>query len=943
MTQAVPEAMPVTRPPLLLATKVVPPRLPAGLIERPRFNAYHQRLETQRVAIIRAPAGFGKTSLALSWLDALRAHGARVAWLSLDADDDEPAHYFHHLAHALQRACGTVGASAIGLTAEATFVPANSLAAALINELAEVDDELYLFIDDYHLIGDATIHEAMSRFVLNVPSNVHVVICTRVDPPLPLAKLRAGNELCEIDASALRFNFDETRRFVERACPGKLRSGELKSLHATTEGWAAALRLSASALAREEHPHGWMTGAPGSVPTGASKPVSDYLEDILAHLPPAMHAFMLRTAILERLSAPLCEALTGVTRSQDMLESIVARQLLLEPLDQEGRWFRYHRLMAEYLQRRLQDRHRDELAHLHDRAWHWYAREEQWTDAVRHAIAAGATGEAIRLMERCAQSLLKRGDLLTLVGWQRQFPSDLMRAQVSVTLATAWGTALSMRFDEAAQMLDSIERDAQAREIDANRDANPSANADANPDANPDASPDAEAIRWSCLAIRSALAALQDNPGLALELARRFLNGPSTDVWTRNAVSNVARFCHWKSGDLEALYATPWIPDSLEEDQRSVFSSVYRLCLLGHAELQQLHVPIAARRFDEAMQLAERHAGPHSVSAALCAPMIAQIHYEHGRLDEAEALLVELMPVIERAVLLDSVLIAYRILVRIAQVRQNYAGAHLLLDQAQALGQARGWSRLLAAALVERTRLYLAENRITEATVCVAELGQLARPAKSSASPVSPEIENFRDLAVALLALKRQQLSEAADASHAALARCERLHGTWLAARLRTVLAMTWLAAGKQERALGAFEQVAQLCAPAGLYQSILDHGVEIGPLLKLARERFRDTPRTRETAAWLERLLDGWRAIYEPGSQLQREGEGEREPLSARERKIVELIAQGQSNKEIARTLGVTPETVKSHLKNIFVKLAVDKRAQAVSRAQALGLIGRH
>ncbi|WP_245644000.1 LuxR C-terminal-related transcriptional regulator [Paraburkholderia oxyphila] len=937
MTQAMPEAMPVTRPPLLLATKVVPPRLPAGLIERPRFNAYHARLETQRLAIIRAPAGFGKTSLALTWLDALRMHGARVAWLSLDADDDEPARYFHHLAHALQRACGMVGASAIGLTAEATFVPANSLAAALINELAEVDDELYLFIDDYHLIGDPAIHEAMSRFVLNVPSNVHVVICTRVAPPLPLAKLRAGNELCEIDASALRFNFDETRRFVEHAFPGKLRSGELKSLHATTEGWAAALRLSASALAREEHPHGWMTGSPGSVPTGASKPVSDYLEDILVHLPPAMHAFMLRTAILERLSAPLCEALTGVARSQDMLESIVARQLLLEPLDQEGRWFRYHRLMAEYLQRRLQDRHRDELAGLHDRAWHWYAREEQWTDAVRHAIAAGATGEAIRLMERCAQSLLKRGDLLTLVGWQRQFPADLMRAQVTVTLATAWGTALSMRFDEAAHLIDSIERDAQTRTISVKPDANP----DANPVTNANASPDAEAILWSCLAIRSALAALRDNPGPALELAQRFLNGPSTDVWTRNAVSNVVRFCHWKMGHLEALYATPWIPDSLEEDQRSVLSTVYRLCLLGHAELQQLHVPIAARRFEEAMQLAERHAGPHSVSAALCAPMVAQIHYEHGRLDEAEALLVELMPVIERAVLLDSVLIAYRILVRIAQARQNYAGAHLLLDQAQALGQARGWTRLLAAALVERTRLYLAEDRITEAAVCVAELRQLARPAESSASPVSPEIENYRDLAVALLALKRQQLSEAADASHAALARCERLHGTWLAARLRTVLAMTWLAAGEHERALEAFQQVAQLCAPAGLYQSILDHGAEIGPLLKLARERFSGTPRTREIAAWLERLVDGWRAIYEPDSPLPREGE--REPLSARERKIVELIAQGQSNKEIARTLGVTPETVKSHLKNIFVKLAVDKRAQAVSRAQALGLIGRH
>ncbi|MGF6900332.1 LuxR C-terminal-related transcriptional regulator [Paraburkholderia sp. GAS348] len=898
------------RPPLFLATKVFPPRLPAGLIDRPRLASLAAQTEMKRLTVIKAPAGFGKTSLALTWLSVLGTSSARVAWLSLDADDDEPARYFNHLAHALRQACGNVGASVIGLTAEASFVPANSLASTLINELVDVDDEVYVFIDDYHLISEAPIHEAMSLFIANVPSQVHVVLCTRTDPPLPVARLRARNELLEIDASTLRFNFDETRRFVEHECPGKLRTTEVKSLFATTEGWAAALRISASVLARNDRPRGWQAGAP----TGASRPLADYLEDILRSLPAEMFEFMLRTAILDRLSAPLCAALTGLKASQTMLDAIVARQLLLEPLDLEGHCFRYHPLMAEYLRRRLEACYHEEITELHRRAWQWYAAERQWTDAVRHAIAAGATDDAIRLMEHCAMSLLKAGDLLTLVGWQRQFPSDLMRAQITVTLATAWGTVLAMRFDDAASMLDSIERDAAGKGIDADR------------------------VRWECVAIRSALAALQDDPQRALSLAQRYLDRPSRDSWTTNAVSNVARFAHWKAGNLEALHATPWIPDSIEEDQRSVFSTVYRLCLLGHVEMQQLRFPLAERRFSEAMELAEHHSGPQSIAVALCAPMIAQLRYEEGRLDEAEAQLVELMPVIELAVLLDSVLISYRILIRIAVARANFAHAHALLDSAQALGQARRWNRLIAAALAERTRLNLAEGRLAEAGACVAQLRQLAASNAGSSTPVSPEIENYRDLGAACLAMRRQQTGEAVEILSGALERLERLHGTYLALRLRTLLALAWLNAGERDRALEIFREVARMGAPAGICQSIVDHGPEIGPLLKLARDSARTTATAPEIVTWLDRLLDNWRRQHEPNSQPQREGERDR--LSSRERGIVELIAQGQSNKEIARTLGITPETVKSHVKSIFTKLEVDKRAQAVSRAQTLGLV---
>jgi LuxR family maltose regulon positive regulatory protein len=900
------------RPSLLLATKLLAPRLPAGLIDRPRLIELAAQVENKRLTVIKAPAGFGKTSLALAWLNRLRASGAHVAWLSLDTDDDEPARFLHHLAQALRNACGNVGASAIGLTAEASLVPAQSIVATLINELVEVDDEVYLFLDDYHLISLPVIHRVVAFFIEHMPSHVHLIICTRVDTTLPLARLRASNELLEIDASALRFNLEETRCFIERECPGGLGASTIKSLFASTEGWAAALRISASVLIREEARPGLQSGTP----SGASRPFAAYLEDMLKHLPAEMVEFMLRTAILDRLSAPLCEAVTGVANSQSMLEAITARQLLLEPMDVEGHWFRYHHLMRDYLCQRLETQYRDEVPDVHRRACQWYALQEQWTDAVRHSIAAGATDDAIALMRRCAMALVTRGDLLTLLGWQRQFPAHLMRDQLQVRLAIAWGMALALRFDDALAMLDALERDAATS-----------------------TGVETERMRWEGQAIRAVLAALQDDPQRGLAMAQACLERPSEDIWTTNVVSNVVRFGHWKAGDLEALYATPWVPYSIEDDQRNVFSSVYRLCLLGHAEMQQMHFVLAERYFMESMHLAERYSGPQSISAALCAPMIAQLRYEQGRLDEAEALLVDLMPIVDLAVMLDSVLIAYRVLVRIAVARSNAVQAYALLDQAQTLGHRRGWHRLIAAALVERTRLHISQGRMTEASACVSQLDGLAARNTQSSPPVSAEIDNYRALATGCVAAARNRTHEAVEHLSAAWRSAESRHGDYLALRLRTTLALAWMGASKTHEAIEVFGEVVKAAAPAGICQSILDQGAEIGPLLQATRDDTRGTPQTKDVVNYIDRLLDGWRALYQSDNLSQRDAE--RESLSAREREIVGLIAQGQSNKEIARSLGIAPETVKSHVKSIFVKLSVDKRAHAVSRAQALGLLG--
>ena len=590
----------------LVITKLLAPRAGRGLIERPRLFELVGDSRAPRLTVITAPAGFGKTTLAAAWLERLRTAGHRCAWLTLDAADDEPARFLNYLTQALNRAADAAASSMVGMSAETSLVAPQVIVSALINELAEIDDETFLVLDDYHLLGDPVIHDAVSFLITHAPANFHLVLTTRVQPPLPLARLRAHGELLEIDATALRFDADETRQFLELACEGRLGQKAIARLHATTEGWAAALRIAASSIQRG-------SGETGTMLSGTSRPIAAYIEDMLASLPEEAVAFMTRAAVLDTLTADLCRAVTGVPASAEMLESLVGRQVLLEPLDGERQWYRFHHLLLDYLRLRLQERHAAEVTQLHRRAFAWYAEHELWTDAARHAIAAGDTDHAIAWIERCGMNLVKRGDLLTLLGWQRQFPAELMRGQIKVRLAIAWGMALAMRFDSALSMLEQAEQDARADK----------------------AAEELADVLWECQAVRAVVAALSDDSAAALSLAEACIERPSADPWNTNVLSNVLRFARWKAGDLDGLYATPWIPYSLEEDRRNVFSSVYRHGLLGLAELDQARFDLAERHAQDAMRLAEQHVGAQSSAAALCAPLLAELRYEQGRLDEA--------------------------------------------------------------------------------------------------------------------------------------------------------------------------------------------------------------------------------------------------------------------------------------------------------------------
>jgi LuxR family maltose regulon positive regulatory protein len=899
-------------PAQFLATKTTRPRRPPGLIDRLRLLEELNQGQTRRLIIIKGAAGFGKTSLAITWAERLQAQGHGVAWLSLDAEDDEPTQFLFYVAHVLRAVCDGVGKPALDLIEEIMLVRPLTIVRSLINSLAELEDDVFLFLDDYHVLTHPGIHEGIAYLLRHAPSNLHLVLTTRTEPELPLGRWRAQNQLLEIDGAALRFDLEETRHFLEQELPAKLGQDETRELHAKTEGWPAMLRIVATASVQS----GQALSQYVDNLSGKIRPIRSYITEMLDGLPAPLLGFLLRAAILDRLCAPLCQAVTGLAGSQELLEDIATRRLLLIPLDQDGTWFRCHPLLRGFLLQRLEAELGAEIPELHRRAYAWYAGAELWTDAIQHAIAAGDTAQTIGWVEKCAMALIKRGELLTLLTWARLMPPAVMKRQVKVRLAIAWGLALAMRFDEALDLATEIERELKGGEARV-----------------------VEFLGCECLTIRAVALALRDDTAAALQLAEESLRRNSSGRWTSNVAANVALLGYWKLGDLARYHGVPWIASSGEDGSRNVVATVYRLCLQGLVEYEQLRTSSAARHYHKALQVAQDHAGAKSVAAAMPASLLAQLHYDQGQLDEAEELVINRLGAIDAACMLECVLRAYLVLVRVAMNRGHTERAHALLDQAESLGKARHWGRLVASIMLERVRINLGEGRAVQAEVTVAQLDRLALDYPAPVRCAWSEIQDHAAMArVELLSAKkrypqgiavlRQLLQEARTAE------CDDQ-----ALHLTIRLAAEFCRAQELDEAAALLCDAIPVAAASGIIQPFLDAAPGIIPLLPRVQDELQRRGAAADAVSFIASLLSNHQGTEMPPQALASAAESA-ERLSPRELGVLTLLVKGQSNKDIARGLSIAPETVKSHLKNIFAKLGVACRAQAVSRALSLGLV---
>ncbi|MFI5099520.1 MAG: AAA family ATPase, partial [Actinomycetes bacterium] len=572
----------------LLATKLHVPRLRRGLVARPRLSEHLSRGTESALTLVSAPAGFGKTTLLTEWLAAVAADGWSVAWLSLDQRDNDPPLFWTYLVTALKTAEPEVGAGALALL-QPPLAPIDAVLATLLNDLQAVSNDVVLVLDDYHLIDAREVHEGMAFLLEHLPPHVHLVLAGRTDPTLPLPRLRARGELVEIRAADLRFTPEEAAAYLNEGMGLALTAQDVAALEERTEGWIAALQLAALSMQGRDDIAAFIAGFAGD-----DRYIVDYLaEEVLQRQPERVQQFLLQTSILERLSGPLCDAVTGQSGGKATLTALERGNLFLVPLDDRREWYRYHHLFADVLQAHLLDEQPDVVPGLHRRASEWYTENDEPSEAVRHALDAQDFERAADLVELAIPAMRRTRQESAVLGWLRALPDEVVRARPVLSAGLA-GAMLAVGETEGVE--DRL-RDAE-RWLDTTTGVG---GGPKTPPAEMTVVDDEEARRLPAIIelYRAALALTRGDGTGTVRHARRALDlAPDEDHLCRASAAGLSGLAYWASGDLEAAHQS--YTDCVTGLHRAGHTADTLGCAIALADIR-----IAQGRLGEAMRTYE--------------------------------------------------------------------------------------------------------------------------------------------------------------------------------------------------------------------------------------------------------------------------------------------------------------------------------------------------
>lgn len=894
--------------PRILTTKLFAPRARAQRVARPRLT---QRLTEglhHTMTLISAPAGWGKTTLLSEWRETPEAQTVAMAWVSLDKGDNDFARFVTYLIAALQTIQPDMGTHAHALLS-APPIASEAILISLINDLAAYDGELALLLDDAHVIESQTIHEALEFLLDYLPPHVHLIMASRTEPPLALARLRARNQLTEIHAADLRFTLDEATDFLQRVMKLNLSATELATLIDSTEGWAAGLQLAALSL---QNPTDG-SRPPGAM-SGSNRYILDYLvEEVLQRQTEDVQTFLLQTSILDRLSGPLCDAVMGFDRvqssSQAMLELLDRLNLFIVPLDTARQWYRYHHLFAELLRDRLAHWQPDRAPQLHQRASAWFADHALPREAIQHALAAGDHDRAAELIEPVARELLGRNEADRLYQWLTALPQSLILAHIGLTLKLAWAQVLTGHLNDASDTLDALE----SRLADG-----------------------AQAARGELCAIRATLAIRRGQwPEACQLLCTAWDLVPADLVMLRGVVAANRGIAALFQGDL--VTATPWFAQAIDlslacHNPRTALTSFNNLGAI-QALRGQLHA--AADTYRRAIAYADQHIQSDDLRQRAMTAMLhiglAETLYEWNELDVAEAE-VRLGWCASNDQVCDeqAQLAGYLMLARLQQARGRLDGAITVLNEGEAFGQrcVSQWA-ILCDVKTLRAR-YQLQSGDEAATVRWAHAANVTLDAPPD--QLAARANAYLVRARLLLAQHDPQAIELLTRLIAALDVSQQ-RGVQLEAQV--VLAQAQHQCGQPAAALMTLQHALELAASERYTRVFLDD-VHLRPVLFELRAQLRARPDSL-VVNQLDRIL----ATIAVAPHAASASSGELvEPLNERELDVLRLIADGHSNHDIAQELIVAVSTVKWHINNLYAKLNVHSRTLAIARARELGLL---
>jgi LuxR family maltose regulon positive regulatory protein len=905
----------------VLVTKLFVPTPRATLVPRAQLI---QRLNEglhRKLTLISAPAGFGKTTLLSEWANALERP---VAWLSLDEGDNDPARFLTYLVAGLQTIAPTVGQDSLAAMQSAQPPAPESALVGLLNEVSALPDALVLVLDDYHAIDALAVDSALAFLLEHLPPQLHLVIATRQDPALPIARLRARGQLTELRAADLRFTAAEAAEYLNAVMGLRLSAAQIASLESRTEGWIAGLQLAALSMQGHEDAAGFIRGFAGD-----HRYIADYLVgEVLARQPEDVRSFLLQTAVLSRMNGPLCDALTGQESGSARLEALERGNFFVVPLDDKRHWYRYHHLFSEVLHTYLTEEQPDLVPILHRRASEWHERHGSPGDAIGHALAAEDFEHAADLVERTAPAMRRTRQETTLLAWLEALPDRIFQYRPVLSGTYAAALLAGGRLDDVEPRLRNAERWLPA--------TSPGDLPPAEPPPGGMVVVDEDEFRRlpAALAVwRAGLALVQGNVSDTEKYARRALDlVPEDDRLQRGAAAALLGLAAWGKGDLDTAYRM--YAEGTESLRRAGHISDVLGCSIALADIRitQGRLRDAMAIYESALRLGSEERGPVLRGTADMYVGMSELHREQGDLDAAARSLGKSQDLGASVGLPQH---PYRWRVAMAHLRRaegDLKDAVELLDEADRVYNNDFLPKVRPVAAM-RTRVWLAQSRLSEASAWAQERGLSAEDELSY-------LREFEHITLARVLLAQYK----GDRTHPsilrdALALLERLlraaeqgRRTGHVIEILVLQALAHQAQGDIAAALVPLERAVGLAEPERYARIFLDEGPPMATLLQaLARQGTAPN--------YVRQLLTGLRDGHDrttPATQVLIE------PLSDRELEVIRLLATELDGPDIARRLVVSLNTMRTHTKNIYSKLGVNNRREAVRRAQELELLSR-
>jgi LuxR family maltose regulon positive regulatory protein len=907
-----------------LSTKFFMPAAPHTLIARPRLFSLLDGGRGRRLTLVSAPAGFGKTTLLSAWMRAQPPGNPLVAWVSLDEADNDPARFWSYVLTALdQGRPGTYSKLAAYVRGEAQ-PSLQYVTAACLNRLAEYDLPLILLLDDYHLIMEPVVHTSLTTLIEHLPFHVRVILSTRADPPLPLIRLRGRGQLLEVRADQLRATPQEARAFLGEVMHIDLPEQELAALDERTEGWLVGLQLVGLSL----------QGRPTSLDlfeeaSGQQSYILDYLtEEVLRRQSLAIQHFLLYTSILERLTAPLCDAVTGQTGSQQMLETLQRANLFLVPLDSQRRWYRYHALFSEALRTRLEQAEGTSVRELHLRACQWFAGQGDTITAVQHAMSAHDWERAADLLEPLAKVRFWGKEQPVTRRFLENLPTEMLRSRPLLALLYALILDPDTSFTVADAWMQVAEEGLNALLTE---------QATATIKGMPSTLSERENLLGEMLIIRAAMRATRGDALAAYAYIRQArFHLVEMDIEKQALLAFNESMIHMVLG--EAVPATARIRAALIiweslGNNASTAIIIQSLNLAAYYLNCRGLLQEAWGALEQAVQLGSRPGGfPYSNMASVYAYQ-ANLLREWNRLDEAlvrARMAVQLTSSTAGSMAFTAVAFLFKVLLARGEIEE----ASTVLQQAEHLMDHLQNPYIDALyVLVDRVRFWLARGEVSRAF-------QWAEQLEREDSLPSTLAQERVDVALAHVKLVQSKPGEALTLLMPRLETAIKQERWGNVIELSLLIAVAHQMRGEMPEALTLLAEAVRLAQPEEYIRSFVDEGAPMAAMLSALRASTHRQDKSGNDA--MMRYVDRVLAAFPPDITGDRHAALHPlpDPLSIREREVLELLARGASNQEIAEALVITVDTVKRHVSNILSKLGVSNRTQAVAQAYAFKII---